>query len=286
MKTGIDLEKLARVKNSIKEKGKIVVMFSGGVDSTLLAKLAYDAVGDNAVAVTIDSPVIPRSEIREAIQLAKFIGIQHEIIEVDELRNKYLIENSPDRCYLCRKFRDAIIKNWAKKRGFEVIADGLHYTDLEDFRPGINASTEDGIWHPFIEFQITKEEIREYSRLLGLPTWCKPSIACLCSRFPYGFSLTKERVERVEKAEEFLKSLGFREIRVRYFPYDVALVEVEDPEKAVREKNKIVDQFKALGFSFVSIDLEGFKSGKLNRTILWYYSEEKKLISPSNSYIS
>jgi len=276
MKASVDLRKLEKVREAIREKEKIVVMFSGGVDSTLLAKLAYDVLGNNAIAVTIDSPVIPRSEIKDAIQLAKLIGIRHEIIEIDELRNKYLIENTPDRCYLCRKFRDAIVKNWAKKIGFEVIADGLHYTDLGDYRPGITASTEDGIWHPFIEFQVTKDEIREYSKLLGLPTWNKPSIACLCSRFPYGFGLTRERVEMVEKAEEFLKSLGFREVRVRYFPYNIALIEVDDIEKAIKEKNKIIEQLKAIGFSFISIDLEGFKSGKLNRTVLWYYLKEEK----------
>ncbi|NJE13153.1 ATP-dependent sacrificial sulfur transferase LarE [Thermococcus sp. LS2] len=262
------MEKLERIKEAIKDKRKIVVMFSGGVDSTLLAKLAYDALGENSIAVTIDSPVIPRSEIKEAKRLATLIGIKHEIIKIDELKSKHLIENPPNRCYLCRKLRDAIVKNWAEKKGFEIIADGLNYSDLRDYRPGVKASTEDGIWHPFIEFQVTKEEIRKYSKLLGLPTWNKPSMACLCSRFPYGFGLTKERVETVEKAEEFLKGLGFRDVRVRYFPYNAALIEVDDLEKALRERDEIVAQLKTLGFSFVSIDLEGFKSGKLNRILL------------------
>jgi uncharacterized protein len=261
------LEKLEKIKEAIKERKKIVVMFSGGVDSTLLAKLAYDAIGENAIAVTIDSPVIPRSEIKEAKQLAELIGIKHKIIKLDELKSRHLIENPANRCYLCRKLRDAVIRKWAKERGFEIIADGLNYSDLGDYRPGIKASTEDGIWHPFIEFQVTKEEIREYSRLLGLPTWDKPSIACLCSRFPYEFGVTKEKLEKVEEAEEFLKSLDFKEVRVRYFPYDLALVEVDNVEKALKEKDVIVNQLRTLGFLFVSLDLEGFRSGKLNRTI-------------------
>lgn len=261
------MEKIKRIKKAIKDKGKLVVMFSGGVDSTLLAKLAYDILGENSIAVTIDSPVIPRGEIEEAKKLAKLIGIKHEIIKIDELKSKHLIENPPNRCYLCRKLRDAAVKKFAKEKGFETIADGLNYSDLEDYRPGVTASTEDGIWHPFIEFRVTKEEIRTYSKLLNLPTWNKPSMACLCSRFPYGFGLTKERIKKVEKAEEFLKDLGFKNVRVRYFPYDFALIEVDDLEKALRERDKIVAQFKTLGFLFVSIDLEGFKSGKMNRIL-------------------
>jgi len=262
------LEKLEKIKKAIRKKGKIVVMFSGGVDSTLLAKLAYDAVGEDAIAVTIDSPVIPRSEIKEAKQLAELIGIKHEIIEIDELESIHLIKNPPNRCYICRKLRDATIREWAKEKGFETIADGLNYSDLGDYRPGVKAATEDGIWHPFIEFQVTKEDIRKYSKLLKLPTWNKPSMTCLASRFPYGFGLTKEKLEKVEKAEEFLKTLGFREVRVRCFPYDLALVEVDNIERALKEKDTIVNHLRTLGFLFVSLDLEGFRSGKINRIIL------------------
>ena len=261
------MEKLEKIKGAIKERKKIVVMFSGGVDSTLSAKLAYDALGENAIAVTIDSPVIPRSEIKEAKQLAELIGIKHEIIEIDELENTHFIKNPPNRCYICRKLRDAIIRKWAKEKGFETIADGLNYSDLRDYRPGAKAATEDEIWHPFVEFQVTKDDIRKYSKLLKLPTWNKPSMSCLASRFPYGFGLTKEKLEKVEKAEEFLKSLDFKEVRVRYFPYDLALVEVDNVEKALKEKDVIVNQLRTLGFLFVSLDLEGFRSGKLNRTI-------------------
>ncbi len=261
------MEEIARVEEAIKNKGRLLVLFSGGSDSTLLAKLAYDVLGENAVAVTIDSPVIPRSEVKESRRLAGMIGIEHNIITLDELKSEHLIKNPPDRCYLCRKLRDEVVRKWADKRNFETIADGLHHSDMSDYRPGLKAATEDGIWHPFTEFKVTKESIKQYSRALNLETWHKPSMACLASRFAYGFGLTRDRVERVEKAEEFLRGLGFKEVRVRYFPYDLASVEVDDLKKACQKKEEIVTHLRALGFSFVSLDLEGFKSGKLNRTI-------------------
>jgi len=261
------LEEIERLKEAIKGRGKLLVLFSGGGDSTLLVKLAHDVLGNKAVALTIDSPVTLRSEIKQSKELAEIIGVKHEIIELDELKSEHLIKNPPDRCYLCRKLRDGVVKNWAAERKFEAIADGLNYSDLGDYRPGVKASTEDGIWHPFMEFKVTKESIREYSRFLNLRTWSMPSMACLASRFPYGFGLTRERVERVEKAEEFLRGLGFKEVRVRHFPYDLASVEVEDLEKALKGKSKITLYLRSLGFSFVSIDLEGFKSGKLNRRL-------------------
>ena len=156
--------------------------------------------------------MIPRREIDDAGRLAKQIGIKHVIIEYNELKNNDFVKKPPNRCYICRKLRDALIKEWARENGFETVADGLNYSDLSDYRPGLQASTEDGIWHPFIEYQITKEEIREYSRLIGLPTWNKPSTPCLATRFPYGFNLTVERIRVVEKAEEYIKQLGFRNV--------------------------------------------------------------------------
>lgn len=278
------MEKLEKIKKAIKEKRKILVMFSGGIDSTFLAKLVYDTLGKNSIAVTIDSPAISRNEIKETERLAKIIGIPHEIIEINELKNRHLTENPPNRCYICRKFRDSIVKKWAEEKDFKVIADGLNYSDLKDYRPGIKASTEDRIWHPFIEFQVTKEEIRKYSKLVGLPIWNKPSTPCLYTRFPYGFDLTLEKVRKVEKAEDSLKALGFREVRIRYFPYELALVEVDDIKKALEERDMILKQLRNLGFLFISLDLEGFKSGKMNRILL--NKEMKKIFFKEKDFLS
>ena len=261
------MERLNRVKKAIKDKGNLLVMFSGGVDSTLLARLAYDSLGEYAATVTIDSPIVPLSDTKDARRLAELIGIRHEIISIDELKDSKFTNNPPNRCYICRKIRDKTIRSWADKNGFEVVADGMNYSDFDDYRPGLKASDEDDIWHPFIEFKVTKHDIRRYSLALGLPTWDGPATVCLCSRFPYGFEFDKERIKRVGRAEAFLKALGFSQVRVRYFPYDTALVEVETLENALEQKDEIISKLKSIGFLFVTLDLEGFKSGRINRVI-------------------
>lgn len=261
------MEKLSRIKRAIKDKKRLLVMFSGGLDSTLLAGLAYDTLREDAIGVTIDSPIIPRSDIKDAKQLAEKIGIGQEIININELGNKEFTNNPPDRCYICRKIRDKTVTSWAKGNGFDVIADGMNYSDFDDYRPGLKASDEDGIWHPFIEFKVTKEDIRRYSSALNLPVWDKPATVCLCSRFPYGFGLNKELIRRVDRAEAFLNTLGFKSVRVRCFPYDTALVEVEALEDALKERDKIIHELRNLGFLFVTLDLEGFESGKMNRLV-------------------
>ncbi|MEA3222526.1 MAG: ATP-dependent sacrificial sulfur transferase LarE [Thermodesulfobacteriota bacterium] len=261
------MERLSRIKRAIKDKKRLLVMFSGGLDSTLLARLAYDALGEDAVGVTIDSPIVQRADIKDAKQLAEKIGIGQEIIDINELGNKEFVNNPPDRCYICRKIRDKTVTSWAKGNGFDVIADGMNYSDFDDYRPGLKASDEDGIWHPFIEFKVTKEDIRKYSSALDLPAWDKPATVCLCSRFPYGFGLNKGLIRRVERAEAFLKELGFKWVRVRCFPYDTALVEVEDLKGAIRKKDEILSELRGIGFLFVSLDLEGFESGKMNRLV-------------------
>ncbi len=224
-------------------------------------------MGERAIAITVDSPIIPRSEIADAMDMAKIIGIQHMLIRINELKDEDFRKNPPNRSYICRKIRDYIIGSWAHNAGFEVIADGMNFSDLGDYRPGLKAADEDGIWHPFIDFIITKEDIRTFSKDLGLPTWDKPSTVCLCSRFPYGFEIERALVERVDGAESFLRNLGLKEVRVRCLPYDAAVIEVDDINLAFRSRDEITSKLKSLGFLFVTLDLEGFASGKMNRVI-------------------
>jgi len=258
-------EKFDRLYQSLIDQGQLLVMFSGGVDSSLLAKLASDALGENAKAVTIDSQVVPKSELLKAKEIASQIGVNHQVIEIDELVKEYMQENTSRRCYLCRKNRDGIVKDRAGA-DFSRIADGLNFTEQDDFRPGMKAATEDGIWHPFIKFKVTKEEIRDWSRELKLSTWDKPATTCLASRFPYGFGLTARRLRKVEQSERFLTSLGLELVRVRHFPKKLALVEVGDPLTAMEFHEKISNELKSYGFDFVSLDLEGYHPGKMNRS--------------------
>ncbi|MBN1857492.1 MAG: ATP-dependent sacrificial sulfur transferase LarE [Dehalococcoidia bacterium] len=259
-------ERIAELSSAIKARGRLVVLFSGGLDSALLAKLAHDALGDNAVALTIDSAVVPRSEFTASQRLAAEIGIRQHILSVEELELEHFKTNAADRCYDCRKSRDAAAWLWADSQGFTAIADGLNHTDLSDYRPGLKAATEDRIWHPFIEFKIGKEDIRALSRELGLSGWDRPSMACLASRFPHGYEVTPTRVSRVDGAEEFIRELGFVKVRVRHFPHNLALVEVDDTARAVEMRHQITAKLRELGFSFVSLNLEAFASGSMNKT--------------------
>ena len=260
------MTRVEELRNAIASRGRVLVMFSGGLDSALLAKLAFDALGPEAEALTIDSAVIPRSETAVAKVLAADIGIRHHVLPMDELEQEHFKSNPPDRCYHCRKVRDTAARRWAVEHGFDTIADGLNYSDLSDYRPGLQAANEDRIWNPFIEFRVVKDEIRTLTRELGLPGWDRPSMACLASRFPHGFAVTQARVDRVDRAEEYLRTLGFRKVRVRHFPHNLAVVEIDDPARAVELRDQVVAHLRELGFSFVSLDLEDFASGKMNRT--------------------
>jgi len=232
----------------------------------LLARLAHEALGNDAMAITIESAVVPRTEALMARELATAIGIQHRVLTAAELDLPHFSTNPPDRCYHCRKVRDSLARDWATRHGFNTIADGLNYSDLSDYRPGLRAATEDDIWHPFIEFKFTKDDIRSLAKELGLPGWDRPSMACLASRFPHSFAVTQERVERVDSAEEYLRASGFNKARVRHFPHDLALVEVDDPQRAIAMRHEIAQRLGEYGFAFIALDLEDFASGKMNRT--------------------
>ena len=263
----MDAEKFDRLIEAMKSKGKLLVMYSGGLDSLVLALIARRALGESARAISISSPIIPARDMAEAEAGAAEIGIPRTVLEINELLVDEFSKNGPDRCYLCRKIRNRIVKDWAASAGFEHVAEGMNASDIDDYRPGRRASIEDWIWQPFIEFGITKDEIREYARGSGIRRWDRPATVCLCSRFPYGTALSEEAIRRVENAETVLHDLGFYPCRVRSFPGGVAMIEVAEPERLMPARQAVAARLVELGFTFAGLDLEGFKSGKLNRML-------------------
>ncbi len=263
-------EKYQNLKRIIKEIGSAVVAFSGGVDSTLLVKVTHDVLEEKMSALTATSPLYPSFELEEAKKLVKEIGARHIIIESDELELKGFSQNTRDRCYYCKKELFRICREKAGKLGFSNVLDGTNFDDPNDFRPGMKAAREQGVRHPLLEAELTKSDIRELSKQLGLPTWNKPSFACLSSRFPYGTEITQERLETVGRCEEQLRKLGFKQFRVRYHN-EVARIEVgrEEIAKFFEDGNRdlIVEKFKEYGFTYIALDLQGYRTGSLNENM-------------------
>jgi len=268
-KTDLDA-KLQALRKNIRGMGSVLVAFSGGVDSTFLAKVAQEELGDKAVAVTARSETYPEHEFRDAVELAGQIGIRHALIETEELDLPAFRSNPPDRCYHCKRELFGRLGNMAEEFGCRFVLDGSNADDTADFRPGMRATRELGVRSPLREAGLTKEDIRAASREMGLPTWDKPSYACLSSRFPYGEPITPEGVAQVGKAEAFLRDIGLRQLRVRHHG-DTARIEVPPDdvatlaEPAMRER--IVRRLKELGFAYVTLDLEGYRSGSMNETL-------------------
>lgn len=263
-------EKLELLKENMKRMGRLAVAFSGGVDSTFLLKVAHDVLGASVLAVTARSVTFPDREFREAADFVRELGIKHHVLVFDELEVPGFSDNPPDRCYLCKKELFSKIKAFAREQGIDHIADGSNLDDLDDYRPGMKALKELGVISPLKEAGLRKEEIRILSKEMGLPTWNKPGFACLSSRFPYGEKITEEKLDMVNQGEEFLISLGFDLVRVRCHG-KIARIEV-----AVEARSKFFDtalmdriylRFKEIGFTYVCLDLKGYRTGSMNETI-------------------
>ncbi len=258
-------KKLARVKNSLKKYPGVVVAFSGGVDSSLLLKIAKEALGGRVIAVTAVSPLHPQEELKEAKKIARKLHCPHLIIQSHALRNKKLVSNSRNRCYYCKKQLFTTFRRLARKYGYEII-EASNVSDLRDYRPGLRALTELKVESPFIQAAINKKEIRILAKKFGLPNWNRPSMACLASRIPYGHKVSKKTLRRIESAEKYLKRFQLTQIRVRdYFP--TARIEVFDNEfhTVITHRKKIIAYFQKLGYTHVALDLEGYRTGSLNR---------------------
>lgn len=263
-------DKLLSLKALIKSYGSVAIGFSGGVDSTFLSRIAFDVLHDKAVAFTSVSASFPEREERESRYLADLIGIRQIFFESGETLIPGFRNNPPDRCYYCKTELYTCIKQAAEKEGLNVVLDGSNADDARDFRPGLRALKELNIRSPLKDAGLTKEEIRHLSFSLNLPTWDKPAFACLASRFQYGDSITPEKLSRVEKAENYLKDLGFKVLRVRDHG---SMARIETSEHEIEQlldhslRNKVVEQLKQLGYHFVSLDLQGYRTGSMNEVL-------------------
>lgn len=262
--------KMARLRSLLSEMGGVVIGYSGGCDSTLLAAVAREVLGERAVCVLASSETYPRSEVEEAVATAERLSVPVVRIDTDELRNEAFVANTPDHCYFCKRELFGKLAAIGRTRGIRWVADGSNVDDLDDYRPGRRAAAEFGIRSPLCEAGLTKKEIRELSRRLGLPTWDKPAFACLASRIPYGVRIEPAILVRLEEAERFLKGLGFRQVRVRHHG-DVARIEVEPQEIArlagPEIRQRVTAKFKALNYLYTALDLQGYRTGSMNAVL-------------------
>ncbi|MCU0589899.1 MAG: ATP-dependent sacrificial sulfur transferase LarE [Desulfobacterales bacterium] len=270
MVIAVSADKKRRLIEILKGCSALAVAFSGGVDSTFLLAAAREALGDRVSAVTVDSPIHSRREIREARAIAKALGVRHIVVPFGDITAPGFVANPPERCYTCKQLIFAEIIRVAASLGIRRVAHGVNMDDQEDYRPGLKAAQEMGVASPLAEAGLTKAEIRALSRKMQLPTWNKPSMACLASRIPYGRPITREDLVMVEQAEESLLQLGFDGSRVRHHG-SVARIEVVpgDLHKTLRKemRTKILKRLKQIGFKHVAVDLEGYVQGSLNRAI-------------------
>ena len=263
-------DKLAALRRELGGYGSALVAYSGGVDSALVAAVALDVLGDRALAVTADSPSLARSELADAIALARQIGIRHETVQTTEMEREGYRANGPDRCYFCKDTLYVELSRLAEAQGFDAVVNGTNVDDLGDYRPGISAASEHGVRSPLVDAGLTKADVREAAREMGLPVWDKPAQACLSSRIPYGTPVSVEALTRIGAAEAALRELGLGQLRVRHHGR-VARIEVPPEQIAAlvesETRARITAAIRAAGYTYVTVDLDGFRSGSMNETL-------------------
>lgn len=262
--------KQEKLIENLRQMKRVLVAYSGGTDSAYLAWAAKEALGEEAIAITADSPSIPESHKKDAEEFARLQGIRHEMVPTNEFENPAYVANNPDRCFHCKDELFRVMDEIGRSRGFEAIIYGVNVDDLGDYRPGQNAAKIYHVKAPLVEAGLTKAEIRELSRRAGLDTWDRPAAACLSSRIPYGTEVTPARIRVIERGEEAIKALGFRQFRVRYHQELVRIeIGTEELSKALSLEmaGKLTKIFKELGFHYVTLDLEGYRQGSLNAVL-------------------